>query len=190
VELHHQAETLITYKPLGAQGRPFSDHLRAALEVVIGEAGLDFERVGVAEALAVAASLPARPGAAEALGRLRDAGVCLIALTNSGAQDGRRTLQRCGLAPYFEMVLGVDAVNTFKPHPDVYAYALSQLKTKRARVALAATHPWDLAGAAHGGLDTAWVRHGPRVWPEVFAPPGTQADSLPELVHTLLAEDS
>jgi hypothetical protein len=45
---------------LGGGGGMFRDHLRAALEVVVGEAGLDLERVE--QALAIAAALPARPG--------------------------------------------------------------------------------------------------------------------------------
>jgi 2-haloacid dehalogenase len=65
-------------------------------------------------------------------------------------------------------VLGIDAVDTFKPDPDVYAYALTRLSELPARVALAATHPRDLAGAAHFEINTAWVRHGARVWPAVF----------------------
>ena len=170
---------------LGVGGRPFSDHLRAAVEVVSADAELDPE--GVEQALAVAASLPARSGASEALTRLRDAGIRVIALTNSGAEGGRRTLEGCGLARFFDLVLGVDAVNTFKPHPDVYAYALSQLVDERAGVALVATHPWDLAGAAHCGLGTGWVKHGARRWPAVFPQPDVEADSLPDLARELLA---
>ena len=169
---------------LGVGGKSFRDHLRAALEVVIGEAGLDPE--GVERALAVTASLPARPGAGEALAMLHDAGIRLIALTNSGAIGGQRTLEHCGLAAYFDLVLGVDAVNTFKPHPDVYAYALSRLR-EPVRVAMVATHPWDLAGAANGGVATAWVRHGARVWPAVFPEPDVQADSLLDLARELQA---
>lgn len=183
--LAHAVSTAMVDALLGVGGRSFRDHLRAALDVVIGEAGLDPE--GVERALAVAASLPARSGAGEALAMLRDAGIRLIALTNSGAIGGQRTLEQCGLAGFFDLVLGVDAVNTFKPHPDVYAYARSRLGEQRAPVAMVATHPWDLAGAAHCGVRTAWVRHGARVWPAVFPRPDVQADSLWDLARELLA---
>jgi 2-haloacid dehalogenase len=111
------------------------------------------------------------------------------ALTNSGAEAGRATLAGCGLLPLVERVLGVDAVSTFKPHPEVYAYALSELKEDPDRIALIATHPWDLAGAAHGGMRTAWVRHQPRAWPSVFPAPDVQAETLSGLATAILAHD-
>jgi 2-haloacid dehalogenase len=183
--LQQAASTAVVQALLDTAERPFVDHLRAAIEVVIADADLDprgFER-----AVAAAASLPARPGAGEALKMLRRAGLRLVALTNSGADGGRRTLEGCGLAPFVDLVLGVDAVGTFKPHPGVYAYALSQLGDDYSRVAMIATHPWDLAGAAHGGVRTGWVRHGTRVWPAVFPRPDVQAETLPELATELLA---
>ena len=164
--------------------RTFRDHLSAAVDVVAAAAGLDPHTS--AQALERAASLPARPGAADALAMLRDADLRLVALTNSGADGGRATLKGCGLLPFIEQVLGVDAVSTFKPHPDVYAYALSELEEDPRRVALIATHPWDLAGAAHGGMRTAWVRHGPRAWPSVFPEPDVQADTLTDLAKAIL----
>lgn len=186
--LEQAVSTAMVDAILRVGGRSFLDHLQAALEVVSSESDLDPE--GVERALAITASLPARSGASEALTSLRDAGIRIVALTNSGAQAGQRTLERCGLAQFFDLVLGVDAVNTFKPDPEVYAYALSQLGQERARVALVATHPWDLAGAAHCGLGTAWVKHGAHLWPAVFPQPDVQADSLPDLARELLAHTS
>jgi 2-haloacid dehalogenase len=82
--------------------------------------------------------------------------------------------------------LGVDAVSTFKPHPEVYTYALSELEEDPDRVVLIATHPWDLAGAAHCGMRTAWVRHRPRAWPSVFPTPDVQAETLTDLATAIL----
>lgn len=163
---------------------PFSDHVRAGVEMVAAEHGLD--RALVEQAAGAAAALPARPGADEALARLGEAEWRLAALTNSGAAAGRATLERAGLAARFELVLGVDAVSRFKPHPEVYAYALQQLAAPASEVTLIATHPWDLAGAAAGGLGTAWVRHGARGWPAVFPTPEIEADTLPGLARALV----
>jgi 2-haloacid dehalogenase len=171
---------------LGTAGRPFSDHLRAAIEVLVEDLGLDPH--GIAVAVETAAALPARPGAADALRRLAGAGVRLIALTNSGEEAGERTLEACGLAQYVDRVLGVDAVATFKPHPSVYRYALAQLAVEPSEAALVATHPWDLAGAAHVGFRSAWVRHGARAWPAVFPAPTVEAETLPELASALLED--
>lgn len=165
-------------------GRPFADHVRAALGRLVADAGLD--PGGIEAAMQAAAALPARPGAAEALAILGEAGVGAVALTNSGADAGAATLRGCGLAPYVERVLGVDAVETFKPHPRVYAYALGELGAAPGEVTLIATHPWDLAGAAHAAVGTAWVTHGARGWPEVFPAPDIRGDTLPEVARKLV----
>jgi 2-haloacid dehalogenase len=183
--LEHAISTAMVAALLRDVKRTFRDHLSAAIDVVAAAADLDPH--ARAQALDRAASLPARPDAAAALSTLRDANLQIVALTNSGADGGRTTLEKCGLLPFIEQVLGVDAVSTFKPHPDVYAYALSEFEEDPNRVALIATHPWDLAGAAHGGMRTAWVRHGPRVWPSVFPNPDVQADTLTELAEAILA---
>lgn len=181
--LGHAVHTAMVDALLGPAARSFSDHLRAAIEVVVAEANLDGGRVDAA--MAAAATLPARADAADALAMLVARGWRLVALTNSGAGAGHATLQACGLAGYVERVLGVDGVASFKPHPSVYAYALSELNTGPDDVTLIATHPWDLAGASSAGIRTAWVRHGARRWPPVFTEPDLQADTLLGLAHVM-----
>ena len=181
--LEHAAQTAMVDALPGPATRPFSEHIRAAVEVVIADAGLDASLAG--EAVAAAAALPARPDAAEALALLAGAGTRLVALTNSGARAGQATLEACGLAAYVERVLGVDGVSSFKPHPSVYAYALRELKASPPDVTLIATHTWDLAGAGKAGIRTAWVRHGAHGWPAVFPNPDLQADTLLELARAL-----
>ena len=183
--LEHAISTAMVAALLHDVKRTFREHLSAAIDVVAAAANLDPDLS--AQALDDAASLPARPDAAGALGALRGANLRIVALTNSGADAGRATLEGCGLLPLIERVLGVDAVSTFKPDPDVYAYALSELQEDPDCVVLIATHPWDLAGAAHGGMRTAWVRHRPRAWPSVFPTPDVQADTLTDLAEAILA---
>lgn len=164
--------------------RPFSDHLAAAVRVLVAEHDLD--PAGTERALENAAALPARPEAAAALQRLAGAGVRLVALTNSGAEAGAATLRSAGLSEHVEAVIGVDAVRSFKPHPRVYAHALDRLGAQPRDVMLLATHPWDLAGAANAGIATAWVTHGARGWPEVFPAPDLSAPGLAGIAEQVL----
>lgn len=166
--------------------RAFSDHIRAALALVAAEEGLD--PAGVDGAARAATALPARPGAADALSVLISAGVRTVALTNSGAEAGAATLRGCGLQEHVERVIGVDAVGTFKPHPAVYEHALGELAAAPSEVMLLATHPWDLAGAAHAGIGTAWVRHRAPGWPEVFPAPDVAGEDLPDLAAAILSQ--
>jgi 2-haloacid dehalogenase len=172
---------------VGLSGRSFADHLAAAAQVVAVEAGVDVGRVS--DAVSAAAALPARPGASEALGLLGAAGLRVVALTNSGAEAGEKTLRSAGLLGFVDRVLGVDAVGTFKPDPRVYAYALRETgcAEEPGAAALLATHPWDLAGAGAAGLRTAWVRHGVRAWPEVFDEPDVDGPDLAAAAEGLIA---
>jgi 2-haloacid dehalogenase len=184
IVLEHAVHTGMVDALLGTRGRRFSDHLKAAIEVIVADVGLD--PAGVDAAVAAAARLPARPDAAEALAMLVDAGSRLVPLTNSGARAGEATLESCGLLRYVDRVLGVDAVETFKPDPKVYGYAVAQVGARPRDLTLIATHPWDLAGAASAGISTAWVRHGARGWPAVFPAPDFQAETLLELARALV----
>jgi 2-haloacid dehalogenase len=178
-------QTAMVEALLGGGDRPFSEHIRSAIAVVVAEAGLD--PAGIDAAAEAAAGLPARPDAGEALLLLTGSGLRAVALTNSGAAGGTATLRTCGLAPYVERVIGVDAVRTFKPHPSVYAHALRELEAVPADALLLATHPWDLAGAAHAGIQTAWVTHGTRGWPDVFALPDVRGETLVDVARGIIA---
>jgi 2-haloacid dehalogenase len=181
--LDHAVHTAMVEALLGSAARPFSDHVRAAVELVVADLNLDVGRVD--DAVAAAAALPARAHADEALAMLVATGMRLVALTNSGARAGQVTLEACGLAEHVERVLGVEGAASFKPHPSVYAYALRELDARADEVTLIATHAWDLAGAARAGMRTAWVRHGAHAWPAVFPAPDVQADTLLELASAI-----
>lgn len=112
-----------------------------------------------------------------ALRGLIDDGRKLAVVTNSGAQAGRRTLDAAGLAECFDRILGVDTVEAFKPHPDVYAHATREIGSE---ITYVASHAWDLAGAARAGFQTALVTRGqPRQ--QLFAEPSLVAADMAEL---------
>lgn len=182
--LEGAVQTAMVDALLGTGHRSFSDHLRSALEVLVANAGLDPDRIDTA--LATAGELPSWPDARNALELLAGSDLRLVALTNSGAEAGTKTLRACGLLDLVERVLGVDAVSSFKPHPSVYTYALDELGCAASEVALLATHPWDLAGAAHAGITAAWVTHGAHGWPSVFPTPDIKGENLLQVAGAIV----
>lgn len=167
---------------------PFAEHLRDALAVECHAERLDPNRID--DALQRAATLDPWPEAADALSCLAGAGWTIAALTNSGAAGGRRTLENAGLLDAFDHVLGVDAVNAFKPHPSTYVYAARTLGAPPAAVTFIAAHAWDVSGAAHAGMQTAWIRRGEGVIGRTAATPDNQADDLLELAQQLTQSES
>jgi 2-haloacid dehalogenase len=158
----------------------FGAHAMAALEMTAEQAGVELaedDNDAVADQLR---RLPAHPEVAEALRRLRDAGLRLAALTNSTEQVARAQLEHAGLIDAFELVLSADTVGRLKPAPEPYLMAAERLGVAVGEVRLVAAHAWDVAGAARAGCATAFV-----------ARPGKVLDPLverPEIVGADLAE--
>ena len=162
--------------------RAFTDHIQAALRDEVGRRGLDPARID--EAMEAAAALPAYPDTAPGLEALAGAGHRLVVLTNSGADAGRRTLEANGLADRFERILGVDAIGSFKPHPSVYRYALDELGCDPETITFVSAHPWDLAGAAHAGMGTAFLMRD-EPWASAYPRPDLEAGDLPGIAAAL-----
>jgi 2-haloacid dehalogenase len=92
----------------------------AALTMVAARAGV---RVADADRDAIAGQfrrLPCHPEVVGALGRLREAGMRLAALTNSTEEVARAQLEHAGIIGLFDQVLSADAVRRLKPAPGPY----------------------------------------------------------------------
>jgi 2-haloacid dehalogenase len=158
----------------------FGSLAMAALQMTAEQAGIqlaDGDREAIAAQMR---QLPAHPEVADALQRLRDAGLRLAALTNSTEQVARAQLEHAGLIDAFELVLSADTVRRLKPAPEPYLMAAERLGVAIGEVRLVAAHAWDVAGAARAGCATAFV-----------ARPGKVLDPLverPEIIGADLAE--
>jgi 2-haloacid dehalogenase len=62
-----------------------------------------------------------------------------------------------GLAQVFKLVLSVDALRLFKPHPSVYRYAVDQLHVPKESICFVSSNFWDVAGATSFGFRTFWL---------------------------------
>jgi 2-haloacid dehalogenase len=167
------AETLI------GDFHDFSAHIEQALRMEIERRGLN--RRGIDDALGKSRELSAFPEVPAALGRLKDESWRLAVLTNSGAEAGQHTLEAAGLASCFEWILGVDAVRAFKPHPDTYAHAASEIDTD---ITFVTSHAWELGGAGRAGFQTALVTRG-RLRSKLFAEPDLVVADMAELADAL-----
>lgn len=177
-------ETAMTDTMVGIH-RPLAEHLEGALRLEVERSGLDPDRV--ADAADRATRLRPHADAGPALDVLRDAGIGVAALTNSGAAGGRATLDAAGLLDRFDQVLGVDAVDAFKPDPRTYAHAVAALDAVPRDVVLVAAHGWDVAGAAHAGLRTAFVSRGEEGLSPVVPTPDFRAPDLLGVARAIVA---
>lgn len=104
----------------------------------------------MAEALA---GVPARPGALELLGRLRDEGLALGLASNSQREFVERTLAVAGLLDgAFDAIVCGDEVEHPKPAPDIYLQACLQLDAAPQECVALEDSPIGVAAAADAGL--------------------------------------
>jgi 2-haloacid dehalogenase len=169
--------------------RPFGAHAMAALEMTAEQAGVALGGDNKEAVAAQLRQLPAHPEVADALQRLRDAGLRLAALTNSTEQVARAQLEHAGLLDAFDLVLSADTVRRLKPAPEPYLMAAERLGVTVGEVRLIAAHAWDVAGAARAGCATAFVARPGKVLDPLIDRPEIIGADLAEVADAILAVD-
>ncbi len=108
--------------------------------------------------MAVYKTLPAFPDALAGLEAAKAAGLPCYAFSNGSAAAVVGLLQHAGIRDYFEGVISVEALQTFKPNPDVYQHLLDTADVSAANAWLISGNPFDVLGALNHGMKTAWVK--------------------------------
>lgn len=121
---------------------------------------------------------------------LSDSGAPLVALTNSGQNTAEAQLTHAGIADFFDHILSVEGVRSFKPDPAVYAYCSDTLETNPDQLTLVAAHDWDCAGALHAGWRAAFIERPGQAYNPVLPGPTYQSDDLVSLARTIIADQS
>lgn len=120
------------------------------------------------------------------LQRLKDAGLRLAVLTNSPQAMLEAQMQHSGLADFFEQMLSVDPLQSFKPAPVTYRFAAHTLGVKTTEVRFVAAHDWDVCGAQLAGCKGAYIdRHG-RGYHPLYPPPDLSGPDLTAVTDRML----
>jgi 2-haloacid dehalogenase len=129
--------------------------------------------------------LELHPDVALGLGRLQEAGLRLVTLSNGAASVAETLLMRAGLRDLFEALLTVEDAGGWKPDPRPYRYAAQACGVPAEQLLMVAVHPWDIDGAARAGLQTAWVDRSEAHYPAVFERPTHTVPSIDRLADVL-----
>src|SRR2546428_3144802 len=167
--------------------KPFRDVAAASLAVVMANHGVAAEAAKIQSVLAGFAELPPHRDVAPALERMKGAGLRIIALTNGGAENTLKLLDRAHLTSFVEKVISIDEVRRWKPNREVYLHAARAIGVEPARLALIAAHAWDVHGAEQAGLRRAWVKRQDKAYQAAMQPPDVQGDSMLEVAEALIA---
>lgn len=130
--------------------------------------------------------LPTFPDVEANLMKLKVSDYRLFAFSNGKENDVRELLQNTGILHFFEDVVSVDDVKTFKPNPAVYEHFLLKSKSSKSNSWLISSNPFDVIGAISAGMRSVWVKRDPKT---IFDPwevePTEIINDLTELIKVL-----
>jgi 2-haloacid dehalogenase len=118
------------------------------------------------------------PEVAEALRRLGERRLAII--SNGHPQALKALCRSAGFLSHFEQIVSADDVQIYKPARAVYQLATDRLSVAQDRLLFVSSNAWDVAGASHSKLRTAWVNR--------TGAPAEQLGPTPEMVVKDLLE--
>jgi len=151
---------LFGYTWLSTAARHYEDFATladAALNASAESLGVNLSAKDRVQLTSAYAELDAWPDVKPALGRLKEAGVRLVVLSNLSETALRANIARAGIDRLFDAVLSTDRVRQFKPSPDAYQMVMDTLGLPKADIGFAAFAGWDAVGASWFGYRTAWI---------------------------------
>ena len=131
------------------------------------------------------AELALHPDVVGAARELNSAGFRLVTLSNGSHQIAEQLFADAGIRGVFEALLSVEDGPAWKPVTTAYTHAAKTCGVEPEQMLLVAVHPWDIHGAAHAGMRTAWINRAHAPYPAYFTPPEITLKSLRELAPFL-----
>ena len=163
--------------------RPLKEVLEAELPRTLKVLGVEADAMQLSQVVNSFAELESQPDALEAFRLLSEAGWKLIALTNGSEDSTRKLLERAGALQHFASILSCDTIQKTKPHPDVYAMAK---RDAEGDLWMVAAHAWDIQGASHAGLKTAFITQEEKDYLSVYPQPEIVASNLVEAASKII----
>lgn len=187
-EWFHEVIAYSMASTLTGNYREFGDIAASVLRMNADAQGVRVSSEDVEAIRTTMRTLPAFPDVSKGLRRLKEGGLRLAALSNSGRTALQSQMEHTRLTPYFESVLSVSIVQRYKPAKEVYETAAEMLNVTAGDILMVAAHPWDLMGAARAGCRTAFIRRPGKSLLPGMQKPDYIADDLNDLADQLAPE--
>lgn len=162
----------------------FNECTRQALDYCNEFFGSGLSDDQLSKLLGMYRKLPAYSETADCLQKLKDKEHEIIAFSNGKRDDLVSLFKNAELSQYFDQIISVDEVQTFKPSPEVYHLLLEKSSSSKDNTWLVSANSFDIIGAAAIGLSTIWLRRDPAA---VFDPFGIafslSIDNLQDIVE-------
>jgi len=82
----------------------------------------------------------------------------MVGILSNGTEKMLQSgISKNNIEQYIDELFSVEAIQQFKPHPEVYAMVTKRLKLDQKEVMFVSSNQWDIAGAHNFGFQTSWV---------------------------------
>lgn len=160
---------------------PFSVCTSHALDYTCAFYKVELSQNQIQSLLEAYRKLPAFNDVENCLKQLKGMNYPLFAFSNGTAEAVNTLLIAAGIRDYFDGIVSVDELKTFKPSPAVYSHFLRESKAHGSNAWLISSNPFDVIGAISAGMHGTWVQ---RSKDAIFDPWGIE----PHLVVESLAD--
>jgi 2-haloacid dehalogenase len=166
----------------------FTTAQRASLQMLAARLGHDVTESEVNEVVQQMSSLPPHPEVPEALARLAEAPIQVVALTNSTQEVAEAQLRNAGIDHAFDFAVSADSVRALKPAAASYHLVANRCGVAIGEVLLVAAHSWDVSGALAAGARAAFVAR-PGMVPSPLGPaPDIVEPDIARVVDRIIVE--
>ncbi|HJU15927.1 MAG TPA: haloacid dehalogenase type II [Stellaceae bacterium] len=132
--------------------------------------------------------LDAFPEVPPMLERLKAAGFATAILSNGSPSMLEAAVGNAGIGPLLDVVLSVEAVGVYKPHPKVYQLAVDRLGVAAQAIAFQSANAWDAYAASAFGMRVVWCNRYGQQPERLPGKPDFVVSSLAELPALLAAD--
>jgi 2-haloacid dehalogenase len=102
--------------------------------------------------------LPAFSDVENSLQDLKKLNYRLFAFSNGKFENVSKLLSNAKIDKYFDGIISVDDIKTYKPNPAVYAHFLRKSESKLNESFLISSNPFDVIGAISFGMQAIWIK--------------------------------
>jgi len=135
--------------------------------------------------------LPAFDDVQGALAQAEKSGFNIFAFSNGSEDAVEKLLTNAGIRNYFQAIVSVDAMKSFKPNPGVYDFFLRQAETDCGNAWLVSSNSFDVIGAISSGMRAVWVQRSPDALLDPWGvEPTITVNSLSSLTEQIMRFDS
>src|SRR5712691_819052 len=121
------------------------------------------------------------------LRQLRANGLTTAILSNGTPEMLAAAVGNTGLGDFLDLVLSVEEVGVYKPHPKVYQLACDRLGVAPSAIAFQSSNAWDAHAAAAFGMQTVWCNRYNHRRERLPGSPDREIRSLSELPSLIAA---